>query len=190
MAGSLVQLAVLLPDRTTRVFPASVVSRGQVIADTAALPKEVCGEALFVQLTEARGKWGEGRNIPLASYQWSVGTLPHQNFPEASTKVFTGASSYTPRDRIRVSWASIDDPGSQDWVGIFPVGGAAQTKLSMNRTGGSASGTLDLSLNPALQPGLYEMRYYADGGWNLMAYSKPFAIVSPGAPRPKAAQPQ
>jgi len=191
--GSLIRLAVLLPDKTTRAVPASVVSRGEVIADTSTLPKEAGGQALFVQLTGAHGKWGEGRNMPLSSYRWSMATLPHQTFPEASAKVFVGASSYTPLDRIRASWTSIDNPGRKDWVGIFPVGGSDQTRLSMNWTGGGASGTLDLPPNPAAEPGQYELRYYADGSSNLMAYSKPFAIVSPRASiriQPKPAQPQ
>lgn len=191
--GSLIQLAVLLPDRTTVTVPASVVSRGLVIADTSVLPTETGGQALFVQLTGAHEKWGEGRNMPLSSYRWSIATLPHQTFPEASTKVFVGADSYTSLDRIRASWASIDHPGRKDWVGVFPVGGGDQTRLSMKWTGGGASGTLDLPPNPTARPGEYELRYYANGGWNLMAYSKPFAIVSPGAPiriQSKAAQPQ
>jgi len=191
--GSLIQLAVLMPDNTTRRVPASVVSRGEVIADTSALQKEAGGQALFVQLTGIHGKWGEGRSMPLSSYRWSIATLAHQTFPEASTKVFVGASSYTPLDRIRASWANMDNPGRKDWVGIFPVGGSDQTRLPMNWTGGAASGTLDLPPDPAMAPGQYELRYYADGSSNLMAYSKPFTIVSPPASvriQPKPPQPQ
>jgi hypothetical protein len=183
--GSLIQLAVLLPDHSTRAVSASVVSRGVVIADTSALPREAGGEALFVQLTGIHEKWGEGRSMPLASYRWSIATGLHQTFPEASAKVFVGAASYTSLDRIRAFWTKIDHPGRKDWVGIFPVGGGDQTRLSMNWTGGGASGALDVHLNPAPVPGQYELRYFADGSSNLMAYSKPFAIVSPGAPRLK-----
>jgi hypothetical protein len=91
--GTPIQLAVLLPGNATLAVPARVVSRGQVIADTSALPNEAGGQALFVQLTRPRGKWGEGRIMPLASYRWSIPTLPHGSFPDVSSKVFGEAVS-------------------------------------------------------------------------------------------------
>ena len=173
---SRVQLVMLLPNNSTVAVPARVVSRGQVLADTSALPVQAGDQALLVQLTAAGAKWGGGLSQPLSSYRWSVATRSEERTQGPSSKVFTGANSYTPLDRIRASWTGIDRPAPKDWVGVFPVGGGNETRLSVQWTGGRAAGTFDLPPNPTAKPGQYELRLYANAGWDLMAFSKPFSI--------------
>ena len=175
--SSRLQLVVLLPDNSAAIVPVRAGSRGQVVADPSSLPAPAGNQALFVQITAAGGKWGEGIPWPLSSYLWSGTRTPSQeliqeNVPEVSTE----AASYTPFDRIPASWTGIDSPAKKDWVGIFPVGAANETPPSVKETGGRAAGRIEFMPNVTAKPGQYELRLYENGSWTLLAFSKPFSI--------------
>src|SRR5207247_7919337 len=90
---------------------------------------------------------------------------------------FTETTSYTPFHPIKASWVGLQNPAPKDWVGIFPVEGADETRIAMEWTGGHASGTLELIPNQPLKPGQYELRLYENGGWERIATSTPFSIM-------------
>ena len=174
---SKIQLVVLLPDNQTLAVPAGVVSRGHVIADTSKLPESTGGQVLFLQLTLPGQRWGSGVNLPLSSYRWSAITPSLANISASVAKVSTAEGSYTPLRPIRGYWSNIEDPMAKDWVGVFPVGGDNGTRLSMKWTGGGSAGQFELPSNPSAKPGQYEVRLYANDGWDLLASSAPFSII-------------
>ena len=174
---SRVQLVALLPDNTIAAIPTHVVSRGRVLADTSKLPASTGNQVLLLQLMSRGARWGNGFNVPLSSYHWSdAAPLPGQNMPVTAAHVFTAEASYTPLQPIQGSWTGIDGPMVKDWVGVFPVEGNNGTRLSMKWTGGGAAGRFELPPNPSAKPGQYEVRLYANDGWDLLAFSKPFSI--------------
>jgi hypothetical protein len=170
------QLVALMPGNHSIALRASVVSRGYVLANTSELPLSASGQVLFLQLVSAGARWGNGLSLPLSSYRWSDATPLPENSLEIAAKVFASGASYTPRQPITGSWTGIEDPKAKDWVGVFPVGGDNGTRLSMKWTGGGAAGNFELPSNPSAKPGQYEVRLYADDGWDLLAFSKPFLI--------------
>jgi len=173
---SRVQLVALMPDNRTIAVPASVVSRGRVLANTSGLPVSAVSQVLLLQLTSGGARWGNGFGFSLSSYHWSDSALSQQNISEPAAKVFTAQASYTPLQRIQGSWTGIESPMAKDWVGVFPVEGDNRTRLSMKWTGGGAAGEFELPSNPSAKPGQYEVRLYANDGWDLLAFSKPFSI--------------
>jgi hypothetical protein len=173
---SRIQLLALLPDNHTIAVPANVVSRGRVLANTSQLPVSDAGQVLLLQLTPVGARWGNGLGFSLSSYHWSDSAPSEQDISGAATKVFTAKASYTPLQPIQGSWTGIDDPMAKDWVGVFPVEGDNGTRLSMRWTGGRAAGEFELPSNPSAKPGQYEVRLYANDGWDLLAFSKPFSI--------------
>jgi hypothetical protein len=173
---SRVQLVALMPDNNTISLPASVVSRGEVLAKTSALPVNTEGQVLLLQLMSAGAKWGNGFNLPLASYSWSDAASSQRTVSGASAKVYTAEAYCTPLQGIRGFWTGLEGAMPKDWVGVFPVGGDNGTRLSMKWTGGGAAGQFQLPSNPTARPGQYEVRLYANDGWDLLASSKPFSI--------------
>jgi hypothetical protein len=65
---------------------------------------------------------------------------------------------------VRVSWTA-EESDSQDWIGVFPEGGADASRIAFKFTGGRATGTIELVL-PAASRGAFEIRFFRAGTWN------------------------
>jgi hypothetical protein len=74
-----------------------------------------------------------------------------------------------PGQAIQVAWRGLEQPAPDDWLAVFPAGGADATRITWEPTGGAANGSLGLPLPPTLPPGPYELRLYAHGTWTRLA---------------------
>ena len=88
---------------------------------------------------------------------------------------------------VRATWSGLSRASKNDWVGLFPRGGPRQSGLAMVATGGKPDGVVNLTVPGDILPGDYELRFYAAGGWTLLATS-PLKVVEargqfPGSPR-------
>jgi hypothetical protein len=77
---------------------------------------------------------------------------------------------------VRISW-SVDEPDSQDWVGIFPEGGEDDSRVAFRFTGGGKSGEMELAV-PAASRGAFEARFFRAGTWNAAETAR-FVLDSP-----------
>jgi hypothetical protein len=87
---------------------------------------------------------------------------------------------------VRVSW-TVDDPDSQDWIGIFPEAGEDDSRIAFKFTGGGKSGDLELPLAVA-SPGAIEVRFFRAGSWNAVETVRVVLAELGSNVRPGAAQ--
>jgi ELWxxDGT repeat protein len=92
----------------------------------------------------------------------------------ASPSVVTAGSSVT------ATWSNIAAPGPTDWVGLYPSGSTPDPGLlSWAYTGGSASGSLNLTVPAGSPPGAtYELRLFTNNSYDRLATSAPFSVVA------------
>ena len=98
----------------------------------------------------------------------------------------------TPRiaaETMKVAWSGIETPSPQDWIGLFPAGAAAESRLDFVFTRGKPEGEMNFPISSTIRPrlatGEFELRLYAAGGWNLLARSERVKFL--GAEPPSAA---
>jgi hypothetical protein len=82
---------------------------------------------------------------------------------------------------VTIGWTGIRKPTTQDWIGIFPVGGKDDSRLVFQFTSGLQQGKMKLVFPPSmasqLEIGEYEARIYANGAWSLLQKTEPFRFV-------------
>lgn len=83
---------------------------------------------------------------------------------------------------LNFSWNRIGTPATYDWVGVYTPGSSDFNYLDWTYTNGGASGTGSLTLShPGLiAGGTYELRFYANDGFSLVAKSAPFVLDPTG----------
>jgi uncharacterized protein YkwD len=89
----------------------------------------------------------------------------------AGPRLATESFSVRPGDHLRVTWSGLLAPGPRDWIGLYPAnrpdhGSAAWLYVSCRTAPNEArpDGACDLDVPPSLEPGLYEVRLFADDG--------------------------
>jgi hypothetical protein len=82
---------------------------------------------------------------------------------------------------LHVRWSGVNSPAKDDWIGIFPKGGAETTRLQFEQTGGSPAGKLSLSIPGETAGGEYELRFFMHGTWQVARVSEPFRIEATSA---------
>lgn len=127
-------------------------------------------------LTAKAGKYevrlyeNDGWNLITSSKPFTILSL------SASLSVSSKAVS---RGRfVQVFWSDLEHASKDDWIGLFPQGGANTSRLDFKFTGGNMSGTMDIPIPLNIPPGLYEVRFYTAGSWNLLATSDSFSILA------------
>jgi aldose sugar dehydrogenase len=129
-------------------------------------------------------------NVPAGSYELRLysnngSTLLATSNPVAVTRALSltaSPSSVGPTGPINGGWGAITAPSSTDWIGVFVPGAAATAYrewvyVSCTKTpaGPVASGSCAISL-PGLSAGNYELRLFANDGFEALATSNPFAV--------------
>ena len=112
----------------------------------------------------------------------AVPPAPQQQKQEEKEKpssvVLSAASARVKAGKpIVARWTGVTSPASDDWIGVFPVGGGDETRVTFGFTGGGAGGGIELTIPTTVTPGKYELRLYSHGGWQKVATSKPLTIV-------------
>jgi len=99
--------------------------------------------------------------------------------PEPGAKrvrVFSEKEPRLARESVAVGWSGVASPTHEDWIGLFPVGGAGPSRLDFVFTKGQPEGRLEFpiagALGPKLSSGEYEFRLYG-AGWKMLARSEP-----------------
>jgi hypothetical protein len=102
-------------------------------------------------------------------------------------------SSVAPGGTVTATWSGIGAPSATDWVGLVPTGAADTAwvawRYTTSRTTGGSRG---LEVPTSLSPGTYELRLFAQGGWERLAVSNEITVTAPGpslAASPVAAAP-
>jgi hypothetical protein len=80
---------------------------------------------------------------------------------------------------IAATWSGIAKPTPTDWVGVFAVGQPdnEESRLASNYTGGTANGSVGLTITGLTFDGTYEIRLFASDSWNRLAASGQFKVV-------------
>jgi uncharacterized protein YegP (UPF0339 family) len=129
-------------------------------------------ETFFVELSNP-----VGANIAVGS---AVGTIVNEDAPTLAVSATSAAMG----ELVQVSVA--DGPGNRtDWVALASVGSASTSYvdwkyLSNTRTPPSAGLTsAELAFAMPSTPGNYELRFFANNGYNLLATSPAVAVRGP-----------
>jgi hypothetical protein len=82
--------------------------------------------------------------------------------------------------KLTFSWTGIPSPTSTDWVALVTVGPLSLDAnwWASTTTTGTASGTKDLTLPPNIPSGTYELRLFANNGWQRLAVAN-YVYVGP-----------
>jgi len=175
-ADSRLKLEIRLPDDSDITVPARAMAHGMVVADTSRLPIMDRDVVLRVQLRAPGGGSGEPLPLPLATFRWSRESHAASFYtPEPHGHVESMARTYSVVEPISVRWKGVQDPGRDDWVGVFPVGDDRAARLTYAYLGGASAGTAEM--RPPFIPGRYELRLVRANGWDILGVSEPFEVV-------------
>ena len=114
--------------------------------------------------------------LPVAGIKWSDTTL-ETNVPSSPSqaRAIAEKSSFSTLEPVRARWDGIPDPEAGDYVGIYPAGDRGATRRAFVETRGAAQGTAEMG--PLFEPGVFELRIFRAGGWELLGVSMPFEVV-------------
>jgi hypothetical protein len=96
---------------------------------------------------------------------------------EVSWEGIVGLMNISSIGQLQVSWGGIVAPVPRDWLGLFEPGAADTEYLAWRYTSGDASGTIPFLLPARIAPGTYELRLFADNGYNRLATSNTFTVL-------------
>jgi hypothetical protein len=108
----------------------------------------------------------------------------------AATALTASPTSLAAGATLTASWSGIADPTARDWVGLYLPGADNKDRIlwnyvSCSKTPGrpAAAGSCPFSLPATLAPGEYELRLYADDGFDgPLASSNRFTVRPPAPP--------
>jgi hypothetical protein len=82
--------------------------------------------------------------------------------------------------KLTFSWTGIPSPTSTDWVALVTVaaGSLDANWWASSTTTGTASGSRELTLPPNIPSGIYELRLFANDGWQRLAAAN-YVYVGP-----------
>ncbi len=69
----------------------------------------------------------------------------------------SGQSVIDAGDALTLTWSGVVNPTSADWIALYPVGGTSP--VAWRYTGGTTSGTMQLTVPATLRSGSYEARF-------------------------------
>jgi len=76
---------------------------------------------------------------------------------------------------VTATWSGIATPTATDWLALATPGMANTSYISWRYTNGAASGSVPFAV-PAIAPGTYELRLFANNGYTRLATSNPFTV--------------
>jgi hypothetical protein len=85
-----------------------------------------------------------------------------------------------PGGTVTVTWAGIGTPTPTDWLGFVPLNAPDTSFVAWVYTNGRAGDSLLLVLPPALPAGPYDLRLFANGGWQRLGASNVVTVTAPG----------
>jgi large repetitive protein len=77
---------------------------------------------------------------------------------------------------LTVTWAGIATPTATDWVTLVPLNAADASWVAWSYTTGAASGSLGLAIPATVPTGTYELRLFAQNGWQRLALSNTVTV--------------
>jgi hypothetical protein len=127
------------------------------------------------------------------SYQWVVSYGGDTNNFGAATicsdpanAVTVGASSTSPRltvtpasvargTQLTISWSDVTATPT-DWLALYTAGAPNWSVVAWKYTGGSASGSVKVTVPWSAAPGTYEVRLFAQASYTRLATSSPITV--------------
>src|SRR5262245_38070483 len=121
---------------------------------------------------------------------WAVGvTILILSLSTAATAaaLFESPSSLAAGSVATTAWSQIDSPTPRDWIGLYAAGANdmdfqawVYVRCSHTPTTAAATGVCQFGLPNRLPPGLYEMRLFANDGFERLATSETFTVSAGG----------
>jgi hypothetical protein len=102
-------------------------------------------------------------------------------FQVTAAASLAGSPGIVPRgSKLTFSWTGIASPTPKDWVALEPVAvGKLDTNwVAWSYTNGTANGSRDLTIPSNLASGIYELRLFANDGWQRLAVAN-YVYVGP-----------
>jgi hypothetical protein len=78
---------------------------------------------------------------------------------------------------VTATWTSIISPTAHDWIGLYSSGAPDTAPISWRYTTGVASGNVPFTI-PAVSPGTYELRLFANSSLARLATSASITVPS------------
>jgi hypothetical protein len=94
-----------------------------------------------------------------------------------SWDAIVGLKNISSIGQLQVSWDGIAAPASRHWLGLFEPFATDTEYLAWRYTSGDTSGTLPFLLPARIAPGTYELRLFANNGYNRLATSNTFTVL-------------
>jgi 5-hydroxyisourate hydrolase-like protein (transthyretin family) len=129
----------------------------------------------------------------LAAGSWELRLYSNNTFTRlASSNTFTvgqpgisvNKASVEPGGTVTVTWSGLPSPTPKDWYALIPQNGLDSNWYVWSYTTGTASGSGSLTIPATVPMGTYELRLYANDGFQRLAVSnlvtvQPTVTVSP-----------
>ena len=140
---------------------------------------DICSVTPDIELTAGRGRWWV-RAWNVNGYgPWSDPLVFMVKRKPMSMSVSPTIVSSV--GHLEANWDGISAPTTTDWLGLYEPGAADTEYLTWCYTGGEASGRMSFELPAWLRPGIYELRLFANNGFNHLATSNAFSVrLGPG----------
>ena len=88
-------------------------------------------------------------------------------------------ATVNPAGQLTVTWSNIAAPSPTDWIALQAVGTPDGAVIAWKYTNGSASASTTLTVPWGTVPGSYEIRLFANNGYQRLATSQPISVVAP-----------
>jgi hypothetical protein len=92
-----------------------------------------------------------------------------------SASLSASPSTVNPGGTVTATWSGIISPTANDWIGLYTSGAPDNAPISWQYTSGGASGSLPFNI-PAVSPGTYELRLFANSSLARLATSGPITV--------------
>jgi ELWxxDGT repeat protein len=145
------------------------------------------GTALIEDINPGPGQGAGGAMVAIrgevyfAGNDGTTGAEPWRLFfTPPPTLVSATPASVTAGSPLTATWSGIAGPAAQDWVGLYASSTDADPALvAWTYTGGTADGTLELTVPLGATPGTtYELRLFSNNAYTRLATSTPFSVTA------------
>jgi IPT/TIG domain-containing protein len=124
--------------------------------------------------------------VPLGTYELRLFSndgwqrIAVSNLVKVEPKVTVSPTAVVPGETVTVSWKGIPTPTTTDWFSLNPLNNNDHNWLGSLVADGRSSDSVTYKLPTNLPAGAYDLRLYANNGWNRYSLSNVITVTASG----------
>src|SRR5262249_30640607 len=122
--------------------------------------------------------------VPMGTYELRLFSndgwqrLAVSNLVKVEPKVAVSPTTVVPGETVTVSWKGIPSPTTTDWFSLNPLNNNDPLWLGSLTANGRSTDSVTYKLPTNLPAGLYDLRLYANDGWQRLSLSNVITVAA------------